>query len=119
MHNRILQLIDNQKINIAKLEILLGVYQGSLRKQIKNERPIGSDKLEQIAELYPDLDLNWLIRGEGSMYKNPEADKIENLQGELKSKDKELIEIQKHRDQMFDMYHTLKDTLELLKKKNA
>lgn len=74
---RIKQYIDNKGITIAAFERSVGMSNASFGKSLKSNGGIGSDKLENILKVYPDLSSEWLLRGEGEMLRQTatEADK--------------------------------------------
>jgi phage repressor protein C with HTH and peptisase S24 domain len=51
-------------------EMSIGVSKGSISKAIDNGKTIGSESLGKIFTTYPNLNLEWLIIGEGDMLKN-------------------------------------------------
>jgi len=68
---RIKQYIDHKGINIRKFELSVGFSNGSFGSQLKNKKSIGVDKLENILNVYSDINPTWLITGEGTMLKTP------------------------------------------------
>jgi len=64
--NRLLLYIKYKGITTAKFE--RSVKTGN--NYLKNVKSIGSDKLSKILEIYPDLNIVWLITGEGEMLKD-------------------------------------------------
>lgn len=65
---RIKQFIDNQEISIRAFEIAIGFSNGAFASQLKNNKSIGHDKIENILNVYPNLDANWLLKGSGKMF---------------------------------------------------
>lgn len=66
MIERLLQIIDYKGINKSIFYKETGLSNGFLDKV----KDIGVSKLELILKAYPDIDMRWLITGEGSMIKN-------------------------------------------------
>ena len=64
---RIKQFIDEKGIAISAFEKSVGMSNASFGKSLKNGGAIGTDKLENILSIYPDLSPSWLLTGEGSM----------------------------------------------------
>lgn len=64
---RLKEYIDLKNINISAFEKQIGMSNNSFRKSLINEGNIGSDKLENILKVYPDLNPTWLLKGEGKM----------------------------------------------------
>lgn len=66
---RLKEYIDFKGISIAAFEKSIGMSNASFSKQLKNKGAIGTDKLENILNTYPDISPTWLITGEGNMLK--------------------------------------------------
>ena len=64
---RIKEYHDYKKIKVAAFEKAAGMSNSSFRKTLLSGKGIGSDKLEKILSIYPDLSAEWLLRGEGQM----------------------------------------------------
>lgn len=64
---RIKQYIDFKGINNKKFEESVGFSNGSFASQLKNDKTIGVDKLENILNVYSDLNPTWLLTGDGDM----------------------------------------------------
>lgn len=67
--SRIHQFVDSQGLSIREIERTIGVTNGVISGAIKNNREIGSEKIENILQAYPQLSAEWLLRGEGEMLK--------------------------------------------------
>lgn len=70
---RIKQFIDAKGISIASFERSIGMSNASFGKSYKNGGAIGSDKIENILSVYPDINPSWLLTGSGKMLKSEEA----------------------------------------------
>lgn len=64
---RLKMFIDSQGITIKAFERSIGMSNASFGKSLKNGGNIGSDKVENILQVYPQLNPSWLLTGEGSM----------------------------------------------------
>jgi len=63
-----LQLYINFKgISYNSFNKSIGATTGYISRMIKNEASVGSDMIEKIIEIYPDLNIYWLFTGNGSM----------------------------------------------------
>lgn len=69
--NRILDFISDRGVTIAEFERNVALSNGYI-KNFKGS--IGSDKLSNIALYYPDLNIDWLLTGEGDMFKKSNKD---------------------------------------------
>lgn len=65
--NRIKQYVDYKGISVRAFEMQCGFSNGSFASQLKNGKAIGSDRIENILCIYPELDANWLFTGKGEM----------------------------------------------------
>lgn len=61
--------LDYRGIKVSTLEKAVGMSNGSFASQLKNNKTIGLDKLENILSKYPDINIEWLLTGEGDMLK--------------------------------------------------
>jgi transcriptional regulator with XRE-family HTH domain len=76
---RLHQYIEFKRISLNSFDKSIGVSNGYIGKQIKNEASIGGDILEKISCIYTDLNIDWLITGRGEMLINETTEiKIEN-----------------------------------------
>lgn len=66
---RIKEFIDFKRLTISSFERIVGFSNGSFASQYKNNKSIGSDKIENILKVYPEINPVWLLTGEGSMIK--------------------------------------------------
>ena len=66
---RIKQYIDYKGITNQNFEKLIGFSNGAFASQLKNNRTIGVDKLENILIAFPELNPEWLLTGNGEMIK--------------------------------------------------
>lgn len=70
---RLKEFIDANGLSIAAFEKSIGMSNASFGKSLKNNGAIGSDKLENILTVYPDINPDWLLTGRGSMLKSEEV----------------------------------------------
>ena len=64
---RLKQYIDFKGISVAAFERSIGMANASFGKSLKKQGAIGTDKLENILNTYPDISPMWLLKGEGNM----------------------------------------------------
>lgn len=67
--DRIKQFIDSEGIAVSAFEKSIGMSNASFGKSLRSGGAIGTDKLENILNVYPKLSPNWLLTGEGSMFR--------------------------------------------------
>jgi len=73
--DRLIKYLEYKKISAYSFEKICLVANGYLKKQQRGKGSIGSDILERIHKNYFDLDLVWLVSGEGNMIDMEAADK--------------------------------------------
>ena len=71
--SRIKEYIDFKGVTNKKFEESVGFSNGAFASQLKKNRTIGVDKLENILFTYPDINTEWLLTGKGEMLKTKEA----------------------------------------------
>lgn len=64
---RIKDFIDFKGIAVSAFEKSIGMSNASFGKSLRNGGAIGSDKLENILSVYPELSATWLLTGVGEM----------------------------------------------------
>ena len=103
MIERIKQIIDYKGISIRKFSEKIGISHSLLN----NIKVIGSDKLENILNIFPEINPEWLLTGRGNMLKNEEKIVQNGLQNAQVSGGKPQIS-QKIEQVNQDLLHLLK-----------
>lgn len=70
MIERLKLFIENHGISISAFEQRISASDGMIRRAIKNNTDIQSKWLFEMSDNFPDLNLEWLITGKGSMLKS-------------------------------------------------
>ena len=81
---RIKQYIDYKGITNQNFEKKIGFSNGAFASQLKNNRTIGVDKLENILIAFPELNPEWLLTGNGEMIKTKSKENATFLNGGIK-----------------------------------
>lgn len=81
--NRIYQLSDFKGDSIYKISKDIGVSNGYFAKTRKNNGNVSSNIIEKIVSYYPDLNVEWLITGNGNILKTKSEKKVINLNDNL------------------------------------
>lgn len=68
--HRIKEFIDYKNITVKDFEIKVGFSNGAFGSQLRNNKTIGVDKLENILLVYSEINPEWLLTGKGEMLKN-------------------------------------------------
>lgn len=91
MTERLDQFIKNQALSVRSFEMSIGASDGMIRRAIKNNTDIQSKWLSAIADNYPNLSIDWLLTGRGSMLKSDTV-----LIDEQEMKEKEVLPAKKN-----------------------
>lgn len=78
--------IDYKGISVSQFEKSVGMSNGSLASQLKNNKTIGVDKIENILKFYEDLNPTWLLKGTAPMLLNQISSEYNNSINELRKK---------------------------------
>ena len=69
---RLKEYIDYKGLSISAFEKSIGMANASFGKSLKRNGAIGTDKLENILNTYPDISPSWILFGEGKMLRKDE-----------------------------------------------
>lgn len=83
MIQRLSQFIEKMHISIRSFEQAIGASNGMIRKAIANNTDIQSKWVTAIVENFPQLDIRWLLTGEGEMLRTETLPIIEGLADRL------------------------------------
>jgi len=76
--DRIKLYLDYHNISLNAFDKAIQAGNGYFGKQLKRQASIGSDVLEKIVCIYPDINPIWLLTGSGEMLKTPNANNSNN-----------------------------------------
>lgn len=85
--------IKHKGVSLNQFDKSIKASNGYIGKQIKNKASIGADTISSIVSIYTDLNLYWLILGEGEMLKKPEPSLY--VKKQLQEQNREAIENQR------------------------
>lgn len=77
---RIKKFIDSKGISVRVFEKNVGMSNGSFASQLKNNKTIGVDKLENILHVYPEINPEWILTGDGEMLRSKNDNCIQDNQ---------------------------------------
>ncbi len=84
MH-RIMLLIKHLGISARQFDISIGTANGYILRMQKNNASVGSDVIERIVSIYPQVNLVWLITGKGDMLIENEKNKNSNSEAAIEA----------------------------------
>lgn len=70
--DRLMQFIKHAGLSARKFDLSIGASNGYTLRMQKNHASVGSDVIENILNTYPQLNVVWLITGQGEMLKTKE-----------------------------------------------
>lgn len=124
---RINQFAESQGLSIREIERSIGATNGVISGAIKNNREIGSDKLENFLQAFSNVSAEWLLRGigemltqsEDSVMNNPTLDfvirhmasQIDELKAQVKYLETKNDELRDERDDLVERNHELEKEL--------
>ena len=74
--DRLMLFIKAAGMSARKFDLSIGASNGYTLRMSKKRASIGSDVIERILKQYPDLNVVWLLTGEGHMLKSQEQTDI-------------------------------------------
>ena len=120
--NRLIQFINYSGISARQFDLSIGASNGYTLRMQKNNASIGSDVIENIIKVYPQLNLIWLITGEGEMLKKDKEEPVldfDNLPREKQLGIEQIIEQKIKERQEVELKKLLKEvTAEIVKTQN-
>jgi len=72
--DRLMEFITHAGLSARQFDLSIGASNGYTLRMKKNNASVGSDVIENILRVYPQLNVVWLLTGEGSMLKNKERE---------------------------------------------
>lgn len=91
--DRLMEFIKYAGLSARQFDISIGASNGYTLRMNKNRASIGSDVLETILQTYPDLNVVWLLTGEGPMLKSELEEEILDFDNLPASKQREIERI--------------------------
>jgi len=117
--DRLTQFIKFAGLSARQFDISIGASNGYTLRMKKNNASIGSDVIENILKVYPQLNVVWLLTGEGEMLKKQEEAEILDFDHLPKSRQQEiedLIEQKIKERQEEELKRLLKEVTEEIEK---
>lgn len=66
---RIKSILNDKQISIAAFAKMIGMLQVTCNRQIRGDQAVSLAIIEGFLHVFPDISAEWLLRGEGEMYK--------------------------------------------------
>lgn len=78
--HRVMQLVKALDLSARQFDLSLGTSNGYILRMTKNNASIGTDVIERIKEVYPQVNLIWLLTGKGDMFIKEEIPKTRSAE---------------------------------------
>lgn len=113
--DRLMQFIKYAGLSARQFDLSIGAGNGYTLRMKKNNASIGSDVIENIIKTYPQLNVAWLLTGEGNMLKQeeePEPLDFDQLPREKQQEIERIIEKKIRERQEVELKRLLKEVTE-------
>ena len=74
---RIKSVLDARQISITSFAKMVGMLQVTCNRQIRGDQAVSLGLIEGFLSTFPDISAEWLLRGEGEMYRDNSEQKKE------------------------------------------
>lgn len=74
---RIKSILDARQISITSFAKMIGMLQVTCNRQIRGDQAVSLGLIEGFLSTFPDISAEWLLRGEGEMYRDNSEQKKE------------------------------------------
>lgn len=115
--DRLMQFIKYSGLSARQFDLSIGASNGYTLRMSKNKASIGSDVIENILRTYPDLNVVWLLTGEGHMLKSQREEEIldfDHLSPEKQKEIEQIIEMkikERQREELKDLLREVADEI--------
>jgi len=74
MQDRFKKILEEKGLNAQRAAKIIGIDASAVSHIINGRRRPGFDVLQKLSNAFPDLNLNWLVNGQGNMYISKELE---------------------------------------------
>ncbi|MEJ2585243.1 MAG: hypothetical protein P8Z38_09435 [Robiginitalea sp.] len=112
-----MQFIKYSGLSARQFDLSIGASNGYTLRMSKNRASIGSDVIENILRTYPDLNVAWLLTGEGPMLKSQREEEVldfDKLSPEKQKEIEQIIEVkikERQREELKDLLREVADEI--------
>ena len=120
--DRLMQFISYAGLSARQFDISIGAANGYTLRMKKNRASIGSDVIENIVRTYPQLNVAWLITGEGEMLKSGKEQEMKTFEELPPEKQKEIetiIESKIRERQEAELQSLLREVTQEIKRRQS
>lgn len=73
INQRVKSVLEDRQISISAFSKMIGMQQVTCNRQIRGDQAVSLGLIEGFLEKFDDISAEWLLRGEGSMYRKEES----------------------------------------------
>ena len=101
IYQRVKLVLEDKSISVNALSKQINVAQATLNPQLRGDRTLAANIVQKILTAFPDVSAEWLMRGEGTMYINQDADDSSYMVAETPHREEYNIEEYHHDDSVW------------------
>lgn len=118
LSKRIKEYIDFHKISVYEFENKIMVSRGSISKFLKNSSNIGSNLIENILNVYENINPTWLLTGKGPMHRENVNYTVEEPAAEYKKTESDVAVLEEKLRSAERENRLLREMVEIMKQSN-
>ena len=73
IYQRIMSILEDKQLSVNAFSKMVNMSQTTLNTQLKGERTLSANVVAKVLETFPEVSSEWVMRGEGSMYRKEES----------------------------------------------
>lgn len=73
IYQRIMAILEDKQLSVNAFSKMVNMSQTTLNTQLKGERTLSANVVAKVLETFPEVSSEWVMRGEGSMYRKEES----------------------------------------------
>ena len=102
--SRLEEFIKSEGISARAVDQVCGFTHGFTSRTIKQGSAIRTDKLARLKECFPNVNVNWLVGAEDSMYISDQQQEVEKLRRLLKKAEEDLQWHKNHTESLLSAF---------------
>ena len=115
VRKRLNRLVKESGMSETAFAESVNVVQVTLNRQLSGKRSISSDTILSVLQNQKDLSAEWLLRGEGAMYKTTELPPVDVSSEESINHSAEIARLVREKNELIDANEELRDENKMLR----
>lgn len=108
LNNRVFELINNLDLSQTKFAENIGVNRQTINNIVSERNDVSGKVIQAIAQRYKNLNLRWLIKGEGEMFISDSASAVQEDEAEYQTNTKYQKSLEKI-NELYEKIEALRD----------